>query len=408
MRGRKKVWVSGMGAVTSVSKDISALVDALKNGHTDFKIKKLFSGNYTSAAEISGWTLETALSKFELDKKFLLKIKKLIGREPMQIQTAVIATLEALVNAGLLLKSESLFSMGIVIAGSNFQKYPLSADSVPPKHALQFFDTYLMSLISSLFEIKGEGFSVGAASASGNMALIQAKRLLESGYLKKVLVVTPFFDFSELDYASFEMLGAMLIKTSDQFDAQKVCRPFDKEHSGFVYGQSCGAILLESDPKNINNKNNIVISGGGITLDGNHTSEPNVNGEVQSMKQALMNAKLKSTQIDYINSHGTGSVLGDETELSALKEVFSIDSNLCINATKSILGHGLTSAGLVESIVTVLQMQNNFLHPSLNLDHPIDNQFKWVKSNQAFNIKHALKNSFGFGGINTSLVFSKV
>jgi malonyl-ACP decarboxylase len=72
------------------------------------------------------------------------------------------------------------------------------------------------------------------------------------------------------------------------------------------------------------------------------------------------------------------------------------------------LGHGLTSAGLVESIVTVLQMQNNFLHPSLNLDHPIDNQFKWVKSNQAFNIKHALKNSFGFGGINTSLVFSKV
>lgn len=406
MLGRKKVWVTGLGAVTSVSQDIPALVDALKNGHTNFKIKKLSSGTYTSVAEISGWTLETALSKFELDKNFLLKIKKLIGRESIQIQTAVIATLEALVNADLALKHDSLVSMGVVIAGSNFQKYPLEVDPVPPKHALQFFDTYLMSLISSLFEIKGESFSIGAASASGNMALIQTKRLLESGYLKKVLVVSPFFNLSELDYAGFEILGAMFTKNSDQFRADKVSRPFDADHAGFVYGQACGAIVLETDSKS--DTKNICISGSGITLDANHTSEPNINGEVKSMMLALKDAKLKSKQIDYINPHGTGSVLGDETELKALEKIFPNNSNPSINATKSILGHGLTSAGLVESIVTVLQMQNCFLHPSLNLDQPIDNQFKWVKCNQEFNIKHALKNSFGFGGINTSLVFSKV
>jgi malonyl-ACP decarboxylase len=137
-------------------------------------------------------------------------------------------------------------------------------------------------------------------------------------------------------------------------------------------------------------------------MDGNRNPNPSYDGEVQVIQSALGAASLLAREIDYINPHGTGSIIGDETELKALQDCQL--SHAYINATKSITGHGLSAAGTVEVIATLLQMQASRLHPSISLDDPLDPSFNWVRSQSIPHvIAHALNLSTGFGGINTAI-----
>ena len=137
--------------------------------------------------------------------------------------------------------------------------------------------------------------------------------------------------------------------------------------------------------------------GGGITLDGNRLTNPNPAGEGRAMQQALNTAGVSPNDVTYINTHGTASVLGDETEIAAIKAVFG-DSvpNLWLNSTKSLTGHCLTAAGTIEAIATIIQMNEGFLHPNLNLDHPLDEACRFVgRQSQPAVINLAMSNSFG-------------
>jgi len=148
------------------------------------------------------------------------------------------------------------------------------------------------------------------------------------------------------------------------------------------------------------------LRGWGVAMDGNRNPDPSSEGEVRAIRLALQSADWASSMIDYINPHGTGSVLGDETELKALRECGLTDAFL--NATKSVIGHGLTAAGTVEVIATLLQMQTAKLHPSCNLEKPVDPDWKWVRESALdHQIEQALTLSVGFGGINTALCWQR-
>jgi malonyl-ACP decarboxylase len=149
------------------------------------------------------------------------------------------------------------------------------------------------------------------------------------------------------------------------------------------------------------------MAGWSIRMDANRNADPSLVGEMGAIRQALDNAGMKPGDIRYVNPHGSGSVVGDSTELQALQECGL--AHAAINTTKSITGHGLTAAGTVEVVATLLQFESDVLHPSRNLDRPIEPAFDWVtQKRSAADVSNSLNLSFGFGGINTALCMSKV
>ena len=169
-----------------------------------------------------------------------------------------------------------------------------------------------------------------------------------------------------------------------------------------------GALILESENsmKQTNNKAIASVAGYGSSLDSNRNPNPSVEGEMIVMGKALSMAGLESKAINYINAHGTASKIGDLTESEAIVKMSL--RNASVNSTKSLIGHGLTAAGLVESIATLIQMKEGFVHVSKNISQPITEEINWVTQKNEKKLNHTMNNSFGFGGINTSIIYSNL
>jgi malonyl-ACP decarboxylase len=214
-------------------------------------------------------------------------------------------------------------------------------------------------------------------------------------------------DLSHWECRGLRAIGAM---GSDRYADQpaQACRPFDRDHDGFIFGESCGAVVIESAESSMRRgvKPYAALRGWGIAMDANRNPDPSLEGEMAAIGKAFEASGWKGPMIDYVNPHGTGSIVGDETELAALRACGLTDAYL--NATKSLIGHGLSAAGAVEVVATLLQMQAGRLHPTRNLENPIDSSFKWVTSNSTeHQIDNALTLSMGFGGINTALCWKR-
>ena len=197
-------------------------------------------------------------------------------------------------------------------------------------------------------------------------------------------------------------------------DPTKASRPWDIDRDGFVLGDGAGVIVLEEleHAKKRNAKIYAELKGYGASADAFHMTLPSENGEgaQKCMGKALANAEINIDQVEYINAHGTSTPAGDIAETSAIKNQFGnhVDS-LVVNSTKSMIGHLLGAAGGVEAIATILSIQHQIIHPTINIfnqDPACDLDYN-SKESRNLKITHALSNSFGFGGTNGSLIFSK-
>ncbi len=195
-------------------------------------------------------------------------------------------------------------------------------------------------------------------------------------------------------------------------DPHRASRPFDKDRDGFVMGEGSGILILESLDHAQKRGARIYaeILGGGMTNDAYHMTAPHPEGygARKAMENGLRDAGLSRTQIDYINTHGTATDLGDITETKAIKAVFGDHAyKLACNSTKSMIGHLLGAAGAVELIVSIKSIQNGMMHPTINLDNPDPECDLDYVPNQSRprQINYAISNSFGFGGHNVSVVF---
>ena len=302
--------------------------------------------------------------------------------------------------------------IGLIIGGSNLQQREIVAthdafasrfEYLRPVYAQMFMDTDVCSICTEQFGIRGLACTVGGASASGHLAIVQAIQAVNSRQVDVCIAVGALMDISYWECQGFRALGAM---GSDRFakDPGYACRPFDRWQDGFIYGENCGAVVIERVGK-VRRKPYAVVRGWSYLQGGVRTPQPSLDCEVSAIKAALKMAKLTPSEIDYINPHGTGSPLGDRIELRALKECGL--GGAYINATKSVVGHGLTAAGTVEVVATLLQMSAGHLHPSRNLVEPIDDSFAWIT---AHSIEHRTRNalnlSFGFGGISSAICLS--
>ncbi len=412
---KKTVSITGMGVVTAHGVGCSTFASALLAGASNYQTVNLpplpFPVVYSPIDHFS-FSQSLALES-EQRKSF----EKICRGAPRALQVSVIAALEACLQAHLFEKPFTDPSrLGIIVAGQNtschysyslhesFQKDP---EFLSPTYALNFMDTNYVGVLSELFGIHGEGFTVGGSLATGTIGLIKAMQLIQDDRLDACLVVGVMADLSPMELQGFRNIGALGGMNFEK-EPHKACRPFDKAHEGFIYGQGTGAIFLESSKSAAKRGTPLLGSllGGSIALDGNRLSNPSLKGETEIMRAALKNANVE--RVDYINTHGTSAPLGDETELEAISQLLGSKClEVPINSTKSLTGHCLWSAGIVEAIATVIQIQKEFVHPTLNLENPIsDKVFLPANKSIPHKIETALSNSFGFGGFNASIVIS--
>jgi len=301
----------------------------------------------------------------------------------------------------------------LIVAGSNFhqfennqlqEKYRDKVNFIRPTYGMTFLDSDIVGVLSEIFKIRGEGYTLGGASASGNVGIIHGARQIKNQDADRVVVVGAMMHLTQFELQGLVNLGAM--GGASYFDQpDKACRPFDKDHEGFISGEGCGCVILETRQSATKRGVNIYgsIEGYGLCLDANRNPNPSMTGEATAMEKAIQMAGLNAGRIDYINTHGTGSVIGDITEIEAIKKAGL--SNAVINATKSLTGHTLSAAGVIECIASLIQMNEGFYHPTRNLDNPIGINLNWAdNSHGSKKAGYALSNSFGFGGINTSIV----
>jgi malonyl-ACP decarboxylase len=220
------------------------------------------------------------------------------------------------------------------------------------------------------------------------------------------MVVGALTDLPPLEKQAYFNIGAMVGPQSG--DPKLVCRPFDENHKGFAYGQGSACLILEAESSVTRRKAGVLaeLVGYDLKLDANSSSDPREEGQVLAIENALRRAGLKSRDIAYVNAHGTGSPLGDRTELRALRQALGRSfARIWVNATKALTGHCLCAAGVIEAVATVIQMAGNFVHPNINLSRAIDPECRLVGARaETAKIDFALSNSFGFGGFNTSIV----
>tara|TARA_B100000073_G_scaffold135400_2_gene111025 strand:+ start:6891 stop:8150 length:1260 start_codon:yes stop_codon:yes gene_type:complete len=263
--------------------------------------------------------------------------------------------------------------------------------------------------ISRVFGFKGFSSTVVTACAASTQSIGDAALLINNGMCDIALAGGCESGITKLGLGGFSALRALSTQNDNPATASK---PFDLNRDGFVPAEGAGMLVIESEEHALKRGANIIceIAGMGVSSDAHHPVQPDPSGEgaILSMQRALDNAGITTSEIDYINAHGTSTPLNDVCETNAIKKLFNKQAyNTPISSTKSMIGHVLGGAGALEGIATILSIVNQKIHPTINLKTPDPECDLDYVPNKSRNhkINYAMSNNFGFGGQNASIVF---
>jgi len=398
--------ISGLGITSAIGQGASAFASALLGAEARFRVMERPGRQHRHDGKA------TAHLGAELPS---LAIPE--GVSPQLWRTATLPGQAALVSVHEAWHAASLAGVpahrvGLVVGGSNVQQRELVLmqeayrERVPflrTTYGSTFMDTDIVGLCTQQFGIRGASFTVGGASASGLVAAIEASEAVRAGRVDACIAVGALMDLSYWECQGLRGMGAM---GSDRFaqEPDRACRPFDSESDGFIFGEACGALVIESAEHARKRRvtPRATLLGWAMHMDANRGPLSSLEGETEVIAAALRRAALSPERVDYVCPHGSGSRQGDAIELGALKAAGLTRARL--NTTKSITGHALSAAGAVGLIATLVQMERGMLHPSRNLMNPIDPSLRWVGATaEAQHIENALVLAYGFGGINTAV-----
>lgn len=347
-------------------------------------------------------------------------------------QYALVATEEALSNAKLDLSKDNIdkTTIGVNIGsgiGSFHDIYHQSNTfkesgykKINPFFIPKFLTNMASGNISIKYKLQGPNHAVSTACATGLNSVGDAYNFIKNGYSKVMISGSTELSIHPLALAGFARAKSVVTNYNEA--PELASRPFDANRNGFVLGEGCGILILEELQHALDRgltDEDIYgeVVGYGLSGDGHHITAPPESGKGAqlAMEMALRQSHLEPATIDYINAHATSTRIGDLAENNAIYNVFKLNPNhLSISATKSSIGHLLGAAGSVESIVTLMALRENVIPPTLNLnDFDAKAADKFVfdyvpNEPQARTIKHALNNSFGFGGVNSSIIFKSL
>jgi len=408
----RRIVVTGLGVVSPVGKDVTAFWDSLCAGKSGISLIESFdTTNFPSkiAGEIKG-----------IDFSGIVEAKE-ANRTDRYILFALLAAEQAIKDSGLDLNNEDLTRIGTIIGSGIGGLKTLETEhakllSRGPGRVSPFLVPMMITdmaagRVSIKYGFKGPNFSVVSACASASHSLGEAFLGIKAGMMDIAIAGGSESGITPLSFAGFCSMKAL---SSRNDIPEKASSPFDKKRDGFVMGEGAGLVVLENLEHAIARKAKIYAEflGYGATGDAYHISAPAPEGEgaQRSMVMALTSAGLKASDIDYINAHGTSTELNDKLETYAIHKVFGDHaSKLNISSTKSMTGHLLGASGGIEFIATVLSLCNNMVHPTINYEDPDpDCDLNYTPNTAvAKTIRYAMKNSFGFGGHNASLVIGK-
>ncbi|MBL9077943.1 MAG: beta-ketoacyl-[acyl-carrier-protein] synthase family protein [Planctomycetes bacterium] len=264
------------------------------------------------------------------------------------------------------------------------------------------------SAVSIRFGLEGSNYTLVSACSSSTIAIGAAYRMVRHGYARRVLCGGSESMFTPALYASWDCLGVM----SRAAEAERACRPFDLDRDGFVLGEGAGALVLESldEARRRGATIRAEVLGFGESSDGTHITRPSVDGQAAAMRSALQSAGLGPAAIDFVSAHGTATKANDACEAEAIRRVFAAEADrVPVLSTKSYFGHLLGAAGVVETIAAIACLDAGRLHANLNLDRPdpaCEIRTAGVSA-LAVPLRTFMKNSFGFGGSNSTLIVRK-
>jgi 3-oxoacyl-[acyl-carrier-protein] synthase II len=348
--------------------------------------------------------------------------QKFIGHFDPFMQFAMAAAVQAAHDAGLETAGHDKYRMGVVIGtafGSNtfFERSHTfvvnnNLKKVPPFFVINNSGNLVAGNIAIRFGAKGPNHCAMEACASGTNAIGMAFRLIQWGEADVMIAGGSDAGIIATNVASTDLLGALSSKRNNE--PSKASRPFDADRDGFVFGEGSGVVILESleSAEKRGAKIYAEVIGYGNNCDAHHITSPSPGGEVQGycISLALQDAGLAPEQVDYINAHGTATVLNDVSETKAIKRALGNHAlKVAISSNKSMIGHMCGAAGAVESVFTILTIMNNIIPPTINFDNPDPQCDLDYVPNLArrSRVSVALSNSFGFGGINGTLAFKK-
>ncbi|MDR2676561.1 MAG: beta-ketoacyl-ACP synthase II [Endomicrobium sp.] len=410
---KKKIVITGIGVVTPIGIGNVAFTKALKEGKSGVSVIESF--------DTSAYTTKFAAVIKDFDPEQFID-KKNIRRMARFTQLGFAATRIAIEDSALDISKEDLSRIGVVtgtgIGGLDIiekeEKILLAKGPrrVSPFLIPMIITNILPGEIAINYGFKGPNYAVTSACASSNHAIGDAFGLLQNGYADVVISGGAESAIVPLGLAGFCSIKALSQRNDEH---QKASRPFDKNRDGFVIGEGAGILVLETLEHALNRDAKIYaeFAGYGASNDAYHITAPDPEGKAAAfaMEEAIINAGISKDEIDYINAHGTSTILNDKTETSVIKKVFGKRAyKIPISSTKSMTGHLLGSAAAVELAATLIMMQEGFIHPTINYETPdpdcdLDYVPNIVRTKQIINC--ALSNSLGFGGHNAIVVIKK-
>lgn len=334
---------------------------------------------------------------------------------PEEGEYAYIATLEALKQAGINEDYIAQIEPGILYGNDSSAKAVVeSTDLIREKKdtmlvgsaaVFQTLNSTVTMNMATIFKLKGINLTVSAACASGSHSIGLAYILIKNG-LQHCILAGGAQEINHLSMGTFDALGAFSVR---EHDPTRASRPFDKNRDGLIPSGGAATVILESLESAQKRGAHIIgeVIGYGFSSNGEHISNPTVEGPAKSLQMALNDASLKPSGIDYINAHATSTPAGDASEAQAIAQVFG--NEVPVSSTKSMTGHECWMAGASEIVYSCLMMQNGFMAPNINFEEP-DEETKGiniVKTATVKNIDVFLSNSFGFGGTNSTLIVKK-
>jgi 3-oxoacyl-[acyl-carrier-protein] synthase II len=408
----RRVVITGLGAVTPVGNDMASTWDSLVSGRSGIGPISLFSTDdlpVRIAAEVKDFDPTVRIDP------------KLAKRTDRFTHYALCATQEAVEDAGLDFDKEDRSRVGVIIGSGmggiqtwesqHAQFIERGPKRVSPLVIPMMIPDMAAGMVSIVYSLRGPNFCTTSACASGAHGVGESFRHIGHGDAEVMIAGGAEAAVTKFTVAAFANMGA-LSKRNDE--PAKASRPFDRDRDGFVIAEGCGMCVLEElgHAKARGAKIYGELVGYGATGDGYHITAPDPEGRGAKtvMRLALEEAGLKPEDIDYINAHGTSTPLNDATEVKAIVEVFGDHARkLAINSTKSVIGHGLGSAGAMEFVTTVKALEQDKVHATLNFENPDEGvDLDFVPGGpRDLDIRAAVSNSFGFGGHNTCLCIRK-
>jgi 3-oxoacyl-[acyl-carrier-protein] synthase-1 len=399
-----RVVITGMGIYSTIGKNLDEVRDSLYHGRSGIGIDPARRElGFRSA--LTG-ILERPKLKGMLDRR------QRVGM-PEQAEYAYIATVEALKNARLDQEYLERMEAGIlygndssaipVIEAIDIMREKRDTALVGSGSIFRTMNSTISMNLSVIYKLKGVNFTLSGACASGSHAIGLAYLLIRWG-LQECIITGGGQEINKESMGNFDALNAFSVRDQEPL---KASRPFDRDRDGLVPSGGGATLILESYESAKKRGAPILaeVIGYGFSSNGEHISVPNLDGPVKSMKMALKDAGLLTTDIEYINAHATSTPVGDAKEAEAIGKIFG-DRQPWVSSTKSMTGHEMWMGGASELVYSILMMQNGFIAPNINFENPDEFSARLKIADKTINqgFDTFLSNAFGFGGTNSTLI----